>query len=40
LRKNKAINVPTYDRENDRFVFQDGKVISNTDPIFAKFKWM
>ncbi len=40
LRKNKAINVPRYDRENDRFVYDDGKVISNTDPIFNRFKWM
>lgn len=35
----KAINVPHYDRDNDQFVFDDGKVVSNTDPIFEKFKW-
>jgi len=39
LRKAKLINVPHYDAKNDRFVFDDGKVVSNTDPIFNRFKW-
>ena len=39
LRKGKAIKVPNYDRENDRFVFNDGRVVENNDPIFDKFKW-
>ena len=39
LRRAKVINVPHYDAQNDRFVFDDGKTVSNTDPIFAKFKW-
>jgi len=39
LRKAKVINVPHYDKEHDRFVFDDGKIVSNTDPIFARFKW-
>lgn len=28
------VNVPHYHPETDSFVFDDGKVISNTDPIF------
>lgn len=39
LRKAKVINVPHYDASTDRFVFDDGKVVENTDPIFQKFKW-
>jgi hypothetical protein len=39
IRRAKVINVPHYDAENDRFVFDDGKTIANDDPIFAKFKW-
>jgi len=39
LRKAKLINVPHYDAKNDRFVFDDGKVVSNTDQIFNRFKW-
>jgi hypothetical protein len=34
------ISVPTYDRVNDQFVYDDGRIVSNTDPIFARFKWM
>lgn len=30
----KNINVPHYNPDNDTFVYDDGKVISNTDPIF------
>lgn len=39
LRKAKVINVPHYDKDNDRFVFDDGKVVANNDPIFNRFKW-
>jgi hypothetical protein len=39
LRRAKIINVPHYDRDNDRFVFDDGKVVANNDPIFDRFKW-
>ena len=39
LRKAKVINVPHYDPAGDRFVYDDGKVISNSDPVFARFKW-
>ena len=39
LRRVKAINVPTYDKDLDRFVFSDGRVVNNNDPIFDKFKW-
>jgi hypothetical protein len=40
LRKAKVTNVPTYDRVNDHFVFDDGKIVKNDDPIFKRFKWM
>jgi hypothetical protein len=40
LLKAKVINVPHYDQANDRFVFDDGKVVQNNDPIFKRFKWM
>jgi len=33
------VNVPHYDYDSDSFVFDDGKVISNTDPIFKEYKW-
>lgn len=33
------INVPRYDYDSDSFVYDDGKVISNTDPIFKEYKW-
>ena len=39
LRRAKVINVPHYDQQNDRFVFDDGKVVANNDPIFQRFKW-
>ena len=39
LRRAKVINVPHYDAQNDRFVFDDGKVIANNDPIFKRFTW-
>lgn len=39
LRRAKVINVPHYDADNDRFVFDDGKIIANNDPIFNRFKW-
>jgi hypothetical protein len=39
LRRAKVINVPHYDKDNDRFVFDDGKVVANNDPIFNRFKW-
>jgi hypothetical protein len=39
LRRAKVINVPHYDQLNDRFVFDDGRVVANNDPIFDKFKW-
>ena len=39
LRRAKVINVPHYDAKGDRFVFDDGKVVSNNDPIFSRFKW-
>lgn len=39
LKKAKIINVPHYDKDNDRFVFDDGKIIANNDPIFSRFKW-
>ena len=28
------VNVPHYHPETDSFVYDDGKVISNTDPVF------
>ena len=28
------VNVPHYDQKTDSFIFDDGKVISNTDPVF------
>lgn len=39
LRKSKYLNVPKYDATNDRFIFEDGKVVSNTDPIFEGLNW-
>jgi hypothetical protein len=39
LRKAKLINVPHYDFQNDRFIFDDGKIVDNTDPIFKGFNW-
>jgi len=39
LRRAKVINVPHYEKEHDRFVFDDGRVVANNDPIFDKFKW-
>ena len=39
LRKAKIVNVPHYDSANDRFVFDDGRVVANNDPIFSRFKW-
>jgi hypothetical protein len=39
LRKSKLINVPHYDFAGDRFVFDDGKVVENSDPIFQGFNW-
>jgi hypothetical protein len=33
------INVPHYDFDSDSFLFDDGTVISNTDPIFNEYKW-
>jgi len=39
LRRAKIVNVPHYDASNDRFVFDDGRVVANNDPIFSRFKW-
>ena len=39
LRRAKVINVPHYEPQGDRFVFDDGKVVSNSDPMFSRFKW-
>lgn len=39
LRRAKVVNVPHYDASNDRFVFDDGRVVANNDPIFSRFKW-
>lgn len=39
LRKAQVINVPHYDAVKDSFVFDDGRTVSNTDPMFARFKW-
>ena len=39
LRRAKIINVPHYDAANDQFVFDDGRKVANTDPIFSRFKW-
>ena len=39
LRRSKVVNVPHYDAGTDRFVFDDGKVVANNDPVFARFKW-
>ena len=39
MKKQKVINVPHYDKQGDRFVFDDGRTISNDDPIFKKFNW-
>ena len=39
LRRTKIVNVPHYDATNDRFVFDDGRVVANNDPIFSRFKW-
>jgi hypothetical protein len=33
------VNVPNYNQETDSFIYDDGKVISNTDPIFKEYKW-
>jgi hypothetical protein len=33
------VRVPHYDFESDSFVYDDGEVISNTDPIFKQYKW-
>lgn len=32
-------DVPFYDIKQDAFVYDSGKVVSNSDPIFEKFKW-
>ena len=37
LRKGKLINVPHYDKIQDRFVFDDGRIVENTDEIFKQF---
>lgn len=39
LRRAKVVNVPHYDANEDRFVFDDGRAVANNDPMFAKFKW-
>ena len=39
LRRAKVINVPHYDPKNDRFIFDDGRVVQNNDPVFDRFKW-
>lgn len=33
------VNVPHYNWESDSFVYDDGKVISNSDPVFKEYKW-
>ena len=33
------INVPFYDAKDDKFFYQDGKTISNSDPVFKEYKW-
>lgn len=33
------VNVPHYKQETDSFVYDDGKTISNTDPVFKEYKW-
>lgn len=33
------INVPFYDAKEDKFYYQDGKTISNSDPVFKEYKW-
>lgn len=33
------INVPHYHEDSDSFVYDDGKVIANNDPIFREYKW-
>jgi hypothetical protein len=33
-------DVPYYDFKTDAFVYDSGKTVSNSDPIFDKFKWV
>ena len=37
--RNVVYDVPYYDMKQDAFVYDSGKVVSNSDPIFEKFKW-
>ena len=38
-RKQKLISVPHYSRQLDAFVFDDGRVVSNSDNLFKDIPW-
>jgi hypothetical protein len=38
-RKHKLITVPRYNKEKDIFVFDDGRTVENSDPIFKEIPW-